>query len=199
MKSRANFFQAAVFSLLAIFLAGCSTLGEDPNGGAPAKPGGDILNVGDQITVVFSDLPPPAIAPFEQHIKDDGTVTLLNNQTFQAAGKTRGVLEAEIHDRYVPGYYTHLTVTVKQELRFYYVGGEVSNPSQQPYVGEMTVLKAIASAKGFSIYANKKKVRLTRANSHKPIIVDCEAAQDDSRLDLPVYPGDKIDVPHSIF
>ena len=195
MKSRANFFQNAILFLLSLCLAGCGSLGEETNAGAPYKPGGDVLNVGDQITVIFSDLP-LQVAPFEQHIRDDGTITLLNNQTFQATGKTRGQLEIEIHDRYVPGYYTHLTVTVKQEVRFYYVGGEVNNPSQQPYVGEMTVLKAIASAKGFSIYANKSKVRLTRANSHKPIIVDCDAALDNPRLDLPVYPGDSIDVPH---
>jgi polysaccharide export outer membrane protein len=202
MKLLAKLFRHG--TALALFLAlvwlntGCGALeGTNPpvtnqiNAGTTS----DVLNVGDLVTVIFSDLPTPT-TPFEERVKDDGTITLLHNQTFQVAGKSRRAVEQEIHDRYVPAYYVHLTATVKPQERFYYVGGEVKRPSRQPHPGEITVLKAIASAEGFTDFANKRKVRLTRANG-RTVIVDCEAALENPQLDLPVYPGDNIVVPRS--
>ena len=175
---------------------GCGTLDSASNT-PPAGVTSDILNVGDPVTVIFSDLPAQTL-PFEERVKDDGTITLLHNQTFQVAGKSRRAVEQEIQDRYVPAYYVHLTATVKPESRFYYVNGEVKNPSRQAYTGEMTVIKAIASASGLTDFANHRKIRLTRANGHT-IIINYDAALENSKLDLPVYPGDKIDVPRSIW
>lgn len=176
--------------------AGCGALQNTGNSNPPPIAiTSDVLNVGDLVTVIFSDLP-TVTPPFEERVKDDGTITLLQNQTFQAAGKARRNLEQEIHDRYVPDYYVHLTVTVKPQERFYYVGGEVKLPSRQPHPGEMTVLKAVASAGGFTDFANRRKVRLTHSDG-KTIIEDCVAALENPQLDLPVYPGDKIDVPRS--
>jgi polysaccharide export outer membrane protein len=181
-------------------ITGCETLdsGTTSTNNPPSRPptSSDILNVGDLVTVVFSDTPTPT-TPFEERVKDDGTITLLLNQTFEVAGKSRSQLEKEIRARYVPDYYVNLTVTVKPQERFYYVTGEVKLPSRQPYPGEITVTKAIATAGGLTDFAKKSKVRLTRANGQS-VIVDYEAALEDSAKDLPVYPGDKINVPRSI-
>ncbi|MCX6896809.1 MAG: polysaccharide biosynthesis/export family protein [Verrucomicrobia bacterium] len=169
----------------------------DRSGAPAAGKTSEALNVGDLVTVVFSDTPTPTL-PFEERVKDDGTITLLLNQTFQVAGKTRSAVEREVRARYVPAYFVNLTVTVKPQERYFYVNGEVKTPSRQPHPGELTVLKAIASAQGFTDFANKKKVRLTRADGHT-VIVNCEKALKDAQLDLPVYPGDKVDVPRSIW
>jgi polysaccharide biosynthesis/export protein VpsN len=181
--------------------AGCGVLtnaGGNPNP-PPPPVNSDILNAGDLITVTLSDLPTESLTkPIEVRVKDDGTITLLHNKTFQVAGKTCRQVEQEIHDRYVPDYYVHLTASVKTQERFYYVNGEVKMPSRQPYPGEMTVIKAIASAQGLTDFANHHKIRLTRA-SGQSVIVDYDAALENSRLDLPVYPGDKIDVPRSLW
>ena len=83
------------------------------------------------------------LPPFEEKIKEDGTITLLLNQTFKAAGKTRGELEKEIRERYVPRLLQYMTVTVKQQDRWYYVDGEVKSPNRQIYNSRITVLKAI--------------------------------------------------------
>ncbi len=90
--------------------------------------------------------------PFEEKIKEDGTITLLLNQTFTAAGTTPGDLAKEIRKRYVPDYFKNMTVTVKQQesTRWYYVDGEVKSPNRQIYNSRITVLKAIASAGGFT-------------------------------------------------
>jgi protein involved in polysaccharide export with SLBB domain len=93
-----------------------------------------------------------------------------------------------------------MTVTVKQQeiTRWYYVDGEVRTPSRQQYITRITVLKAIASASGFTDFANKKKVRLTRADGRTQI-VNCVKALDNPTLDPEVYPGDRIHVPRKIW
>ena len=187
------------------FLAGCGSLdnGSTNNiadsqsantSGGQVLPAhvSDSINIGDRLGVVFSDLP-EKVDPFLVRVADDGTITLLLNQTFNAAGKTISGLEKEIRARYVPDYYVNLTVTVKRD-NFYYVIGEVKMPGQLVHPGEITVLKAIAAAQGFTDFANKHKVLLTHADGTS-VTVDCDAALEDPSLDLRVYPGDKIEVP----
>ena len=55
-------------------------------------------------------------------------------------------------------------------------------------------LRAIGQAGGFNDWSRKTKVQLTRSNGQK-FIVNCEKAQFDPTKDLPVYPGDYINVP----
>ena len=198
-KTLKQFLGAGLLALALIAagvsITGCDTLG---GGGEPAQAGpvsdnnSDILRVGDAVVIIFSDLP-TAVLPFEERIKEDGMITLLYNQTFKAGGKSRGELEREIRARYVPGYYNNLTVTIKPAERYYYVGGEVRLPSRQIHSGEITVLKAIQSAGDFTDFANKRKVLLTRLGG-QTLTLDCLAALENPRLDLPVYPGDKITV-----
>jgi polysaccharide export outer membrane protein len=159
----------------------------------------EVLRVGDSLIITFADLTVP-MAPFEDKIKSDGTITLPLNLTFKADGKTRGDLEKEIRARYVPDYFKQMTVTVKQQdsTRWYYVDGEVRLPNRQMYISRITVLKAIATAGGFTDFANKKKVKLTRLDGRTQI-VNCPKALDNPSLDPEVYPGDKIHVPRRLW
>jgi polysaccharide export outer membrane protein len=208
---------------LGLFLAGCKSGGSDskfaqfsPGGGTtaaqtsamstnagPSMPVSvstiDDIRVGDTLRVNFSDLPIILQGPTEERVRDDGTITLLENQTFTAAGKTRGQLEKEIHERYVPSYYKKMTVSVlpKTDTQFYFVDGEVRLPNRQVYLSRTTVLKAIASAGGFTDFANKGKVTLTRVDG-RSVVVNCKKAQKDPRLDLEIFPGDKVWVPRRI-
>jgi polysaccharide export outer membrane protein len=181
-------------------LSGCRT--HSPEGQfaelPPALSGGpevEVLHVGSSLTITMMDTP-TLIPAFEGKIKEDGTITLTLNQTFKADGKTPGDLEREIRTRYVPTVFKYLTVTVKQEgsTLWYYVDGEVKAPNRQLYNTRITVLKAIASASGFTDFANKKNVKLTRADGRTQI-VNCVKARENPSLDLEVYPGDKIYVP----
>ena len=164
-------------------------------GGAPgdaAAYGSGVIHAGEAMQVTFSDLPVP-MNPFEVRVKEDGTITLPFNETFSAVGKTTGELEKEVRVKYVPKYYVNLTVTIRQQDQFYYVGGEVKSPNRFPYAGPTTVIKAIQSAGDFTDFAKKQKVQLTRPDGSKATI-DCVKAQENPRLDLPVFPGDKIHV-----
>jgi protein involved in polysaccharide export with SLBB domain len=191
-----------------LFLAGChSPTAKKSSSAAPGSPSGaeinslepEVLRAGDSLTINFLDLPTPS-QPSIVKIKEDGTITLLWNQTFTAAGKTRGSLEKEIRECYVPRYFKYMTVTITRETQslFYYLDGEVKAPARQLYVSRITVLKAIASAGGFTDYAKKRRVKLTRLDGRK-VTVNCIKALDDASLDLEIYPGDKIYVPRKLF
>lgn len=138
------------------------------------------------------------IPEHSEPIKEDGNITLPYIGAVRAAGRTPGELQNEIRDLYVPKYYVRLTVTVKSQDRVYYVGGEVKQPGRQLYVGETTVTRAIQSAGDFTDFANRGKVWLVRAGG-KHIKVNCNKALEDPALDLPVYPGDEIQVPRRLF
>ena len=155
------------------------------------------FHVGDTVIVTLSGLP-DAIDPHNEPIKEDGTITMPDIGHVQAANKTAGELQNEIYSFYVPKYYRHLTVTVNTGDRVYYVTGEVKAPGRQLYTGEMTVNKAITTAGDFTDFANHSKVWLIRANGQR-IKVNCDKALRDPSLDLPVYPGDQIQVPRRIW
>lgn len=155
------------------------------------------FHVGDTVTVSLTGLP-EIIEPHQEPIKEDGTITMPVIGRVQAAGKTAGELQNEIHDRYVPKYYRHLTVTVNTGDRVYYVTGEVKAPGRQLYAGQMTVTKAITTTGGFTDFANRKKVWLIRAGGQK-IKVNCDKAIQDPSQDPLVYPNDQVQVPRRIF
>jgi protein involved in polysaccharide export with SLBB domain len=140
---------------------------------------------------------PAPFTPRDERIKEDGTITLLEGKTFNAAGKTRGQLEKEIHDWYVPSYYLKMTVSVRQqkETQFYYIRGEVKMPGRQVYISRITVLRAIGSAGDFTDFAKKTHVQLIRANGGKAITVNAKKALKNAALDLEILPGDTVFVP----
>ena len=204
-------FWSVVFGLLFTILcfSGCATGSSGSNyasletsaaggSGAVLPPSlSEIIHIGDSLVITFSDAPVPE-KNFEVRVNEEGTITLILNEKFVAAGKTRGQLEKEIRERYVPANYVRMTVTIKPQERVYYVDGEVKQPGPKFYTGPVTILKAIASAGGFTDFGKKTKVSLTRLNGKKQT-VNCEKAQRDSRLDVPVYPGDTIYVRRRIF
>jgi polysaccharide export outer membrane protein len=172
------------------------------NSGASTNGDGswEIITTGDVLVISFADLPPgTSVPPFDQRVRDDGTITLIYNQLFHAAGKRVGDLEKEIHDFYVPSYFRNLTVTVRisRENRFYYVDGEVRAGGKFPYVSSITVSKAIAAAGGFTDFASKRKVKLIRAGGSRQT-VNCNKVLEHPELDPLVFPDDKIHVPRRL-
>lgn len=178
-----------------VMSAGCALRQDSPQP-LPPKPAGISLSEGDMVEVNFSGVNSPPESMSER-IKEDGTITLTLIGPIKVVGLKPGELQRKIHDLYVPDYYKYLTVTVKAENRLVYITGEVKNPSRQIYSGEMTVLKAINAAGGFTDFANRSNVKIIRANGETEI-VDCKDALDNPSLDLPVYPNDQIVVPRRI-
>lgn len=161
------------------------------------KEGLDVIRVGDQLSISFTDIKEPIeIKPVR--VREDGTIVLPFNQTVVAAGKTVSELEKEIYDRYVPKFYKQMTVRIEVYERTFTVGGEVRNPGRYPYIGQMTVLQAIRVAGDFTVFANQRKVQVTRRDG-TTVIIDCKKALKEPEYDIPIYPGDAVYVPRSIF
>lgn len=193
-------FHPLVLVLLCFLGIACETPGPSPRSAQPVGLGGDstdILKVGEKVQVLLSDLPTGNLL-HDLTISEDGKITLHLDQSFVAAGKTRSKLEAEIRTRYVPSFYTKMTVTVKQEERFVYVGGFVKAPNRYPYTPGLTVLKAISAAGDFSEFGDKTKVTITRTGDVKEAM-DCKAAIENPKLDRSLFPGDRIYVPRRGF
>ena len=160
----------------------------------PTAPPSAFLRPGDLVIVDFYDLPVAhAIPEYRDRIRDDGRLSLPHNVSVVAAGRTVGQLQEDIQSAYVPALFVRLTVSVKTEERFFYVGGEVRSPSRTYYQGEMTVLRAIDTVGGFTDFANRKTIELRRANGQK-LKVNWNKAINDPKLDLSVFPNDQITV-----
>lgn len=159
----------------------------------PDSMGSGVLRVGDLVRVSLLDIPQPP-PPIEIRIPEDGRITLPWNITVDARSKTVSQLQEEVRAAYVPKLFLHLTVNIKTEERFYFVGGEVRASARQPHIGEMTVLRAIDTAGGFTDYANRKKIELHRSSGQIHVI-NWYKARKNPKLDLPVYPNDQVTVP----
>lgn len=184
---------------LGLVATGCGGAGEPkapPPGpqvtGEPElpDPGADQLFPGDRVTLLFYGPPNPP-QPHTEAIRSDGTLSppLLPNPVV-AAGKTLGQLERELQELYVPNYFTTLTITVKSEERYFFVGGYVTSPGMIGYRSGMTLTKGIKAAGDVTIWAGKK-VTITRADKQTRDY-DLGEILDDAKLDPPLYPNDSI-------
>lgn len=192
--------------LVGLLLAGCETV--QPAGGAnqtnaaattqdiPLKTS-DIIGVGEKLTIEIRDTGEQD-KQFNQTVAEDGRITLPYNKTIVAAGKKKGELEEAIHALYVPHIFRRMTVVLKREELSFFVTGEVKNEGQKPYAGRMTGLRAIGAAGGFTDFAKKTNVQITRANGTK-VRFNAKKAIDRPELDPPVYPGDTVHVDRRLF
>lgn len=155
------------------------------------------FKVGDQIQIKFSGVTDTPKDRFDI-VAPDGTIDLDLIGTVEVAGKTRLELQQTLKDKYGQ-YYKRLIITVLPNNRFVYVHGQVRVPDRYPYEDGMSVLQAIAAAKGFTDFARTSKVQVTRDSNRDVITVDGVKALEDPSYDVPVYSGDTIYVPRRYF
>jgi len=195
---------AAALSLL----LGCSTIHNLCGQSSTPKPnpavatGDEIagrLRPGDEVVIRIDTGGAQVVtpAPSDLTIDEDGNISLPLMGSIKAAGLTASELAERIQANYVPRYYVRCNASVLVAARFFYVGGEVRNPGRFPWSEDTTLMKAISTASGFTDYANRQKVQLTRSGKLK--VYNCEDIQRNPIKDPPVRPGDTITVPRSIF
>jgi polysaccharide export outer membrane protein len=195
---------AAALSLL----LGCSTIhnlfgqSSTPKPNPAVATGDEIagrLRPGDEVVIRIDTGGAQVVtpAPSDLTIDEDGNISLPLMGSIKAAGLTASELAERIQANYVPRYYVRCNASVLVAARFFYVGGEVRNPGRFPWSEDTTLMKAISTASGFTDYANRQKVQLTRSGKLK--VYNCEDIQRNPIKDPPVRPGDTITVPRSIF
>jgi polysaccharide export outer membrane protein len=111
--------------------------------------------------------------------------------TFEVTGKMRNVLQQTF---FVD---PQVLINVKEYGKKVYVMGEVNKPGEYKIQEGLTTLKACILAGGFTDYAALSRVRVTRQEDGRQIVVDLNLAkvQDGTLEDLVLQGGDRIDVP----
>jgi len=163
------------------------------NNAAQAIGRADVFRVDDVVVVTVSGVVSEVIPDHEERIKEDGSISLYLVGKVQAAGKTAGELQSQLQRGYEK-FYKNPVVTVKSFQRYYSVGGEVKRPGAQVYLAETSVTGAIQAAGDFTDFANRRSIRITRADG-TTLKVNFNKLLDNPRLDPPIFPGDKIHVP----
>jgi protein involved in polysaccharide export with SLBB domain len=133
-------------------------------------------------------------------IDGQGYVNMPNLGKIRIGGLTSGAAQTAIEGGYrAHDVYTNPTIiiTMQAQSRWVNVGGEVKAPQRVPYTPDLTILSTITAAGGFSPFAEQRKVRLLRGN--EVMVIDIKKIRSNPSLDIPVEPGDRIEVPQTIF
>jgi polysaccharide export outer membrane protein len=134
-------------------------------------------------------------------VRPDGKISLPLVNDVQAVGVTPSELAATITadlKKYVNDPQVTVIVTQINSRRVYLVG-EVARPGAFPLLPDMTVLQALASAGGFTTYANTKKIHILRmVNGHQIVFpFEYHDVLDGKKIseNITLLPGDEIVVP----
>lgn len=157
------------------------------------EPGAYVLKPLDPIYVRFSGILEQQ-QPIELVIDENGEITLLHiDKPIKAAGLTPSQLARKIEKLYVDGgIYKHVSLSVTMTSKVYYVQGEVNAPGQFQLTSGTTLLQAIAGARGYTPYANKKKVTIARHG--KIYSFSTKELEKDPGKDVKIKAGDVIKV-----
>lgn len=176
-----------IIAFIAIAVAGCSSnreLGPDLRGGSPTS---SVVGVSSgalpepERIDILSQNRPYLIGPFDKLVIDvfgikdlsakevqtdaGGRISFPLAGILQAAGRTPAELEDEIEERlrgrFVrdPQVTVNLKETVSQVIT---VDGEVKEPGLYPVIGRMTLMRAVATAKGSTDLAKLNDVVIFR-------------------------------------
>jgi polysaccharide biosynthesis/export protein len=203
---------ALVLALILCSLAGCA--------GSGALGGASDIRVLDGTELpapdrsdLFSDSRPYLIGPFDKLIIDVFGIEELSKREVQtdasgrisfplagiveAAGRTPGEIEDEIESRlrtrYVrdPQVTVNLKETVSQVIT---VDGQVKEPGLYPVVGKMTLMRAVATAKGTAEFAKLDDVVIFRTVKGQDLaaLYNLEAIRRGNYADPEVFANDVV-------
>ena len=130
----------------------------------------------------------------EYHVSSLGTVSMPMVGQIQAAGLTIPELEAALVAAYQGGsILTQANISVDLlAYRPFFILGEVNAPGQYPFVPNMNIQQAIATAKGYTYRAKHNLVFITQSGGTKEIAYHLTAGS-------AVAPGDTIRIPERHF
>lgn len=150
----------------------------------------------DPIYIRFSGIMEQQI--LDEIIDENGDINLLHiKDPVRAAGLTTSQLEDKIERLYIDGgIYKTVSVNVTMTAKVYYVQGEVLQPGQFQLTSGTTLLQAIAGARGYTQFANPKKVTITRQG--KIYWFNMKEIEEDPSKDVKIEAGDVIKVWQSI-
>src|SRR3989442_663375 len=141
------------------------------------------LRVGDQLTIRVDTGGKDIAQVIETVIDQSGDISLPLIGRIKAAGFSTGELGERIQTSYVPRYFVHCHAAVVPTIRFFYVGGEVRVPGRYNWTEDVTLMKAVNTAGGFTDYSNRRQVELARGKNKQTF--DCEDLRQHPDKDVP--------------
>ena len=140
-------------------------------------------------------------------VSADGFISVPYIGPVRAKGKTLTEIKDEITRKLGDGYmkYPVVSVTLKASLsRKFFIYGEVMKPGAFPMEENMTVVRALAVAGGFTKFGDASKVKILRAKTNGPgydvIKVDIKAVMNGKTdADVPLKTGDVVVVSEGVF
>lgn len=137
----------------------------------------------------------------------DGTITFPYIGNVQVKGMTLAKIQEDMQVRLSDGYmkYPIVSVSLKESRsRKFFVYGEVVRPGTYIMEDNITVLRAISIAGGFTKYGSSSRVKVLRPykdkSGYKSIKININAAMSGfSEKDIALNPGDILVVSEAIF
>lgn len=171
-------------------------------GSAAVAFGQATLRVGDPIDLKIGGVPQDEQLQVNNTyvVDSSGSISLPYINKVKAAGLAPSALAREVENAYREGkIYTNPNVTIIMQpaARFVNVGGAVRQPSRVPFTEDMTLLTAINAAGGFNDFADQKRVRLLRGS--KVDVFDVRQFRKNPSKDISLQPGDRVEVPQTLF
>jgi polysaccharide biosynthesis/export protein len=195
-----------------IFVAGCA--GRAPLASTPRLTVVDqsgVLPAPDRADLTASDRP-SLIGPLdtievdvfnvpdlsrEMQVDASGRISMPLAGTIDARGKTAGELadavEAALRGRYVRN--PEVTINIKSSVsQVVTIDGQVVEPGLYPVTNQMTLIRAIASAKGLSEFARQEDVVILRTVNNRRMagLYNVAAIRNGAYDDPPIYANDVI-------
>jgi len=149
----------------------------------------------DRVDIYLRGIPQPE--DIIDVIDDLGNVNLPLTGRVRIEGKTTSEAEVLIEKRYIEGgYYKNINVIVVAQADEYFVRGEVKREGRYPLIGDLTLLKAIATAGGYTDYAKSSRIQVI--SGKKILAFDARKIERLKAEDPLIKPGDVIIVPRRI-
>ncbi|MFA5147891.1 MAG: polysaccharide biosynthesis/export family protein [Candidatus Omnitrophota bacterium] len=171
---------------------------------APA-PATQDYRVGNEDILDIAVLQPEQLA-LTVTVSPDGSITFPYIGKVDVKGKTPSEVQDEIQSRLADGYlkYPVVSVAVKESRsKKFYVYGEVLKPGTYFLEDNMTVMKAISTAGGFTKYGSSSRVKVLRpkagAAGYETIKANMKLIMNGLAKDIVLEPGDIVQVEEGVF
>lgn len=139
-------------------------------------------------------------------VSPDGSITFPYIGKVDVKGKTPSEVQDEIQSRLADGYlkYPVVSVAVKESRsKKFYVYGEVLKPGTYFLEDNMTVMKAISTAGGFTKYGSSSRVKVLRpkanGSGYETFKANMKLIMNGLSKDIVLEPGDIVQVEEGVF
>jgi len=140
-------------------------------------------------------------------VSPDGAITFPYIGNVSVKGLSLAKVQDDIQSRLADGYmkYPVVTVSLKESRsRKFFVYGEVMRPGTYPIEENMSVLRAISTAGGFSKFGSSSRVKVLRpkkdGSGYETMKININAVMEgNAREDIVLDPGDIVVVSEGVF